>query len=393
MKIGPPRGGQREGAPAMRDKSKRRASPLPKAGPSKRAWGEPALAGPPSPTVYSPTSGTLVEPSMGGSWSIVEAFLQRRAEELERLLATRREEVHRVGEERDGFQRELDEARKEQDLACRDKDIAVGTAMEQLSQLQELRACMRPLEMRAQVAGQQSERSEMWGTQRGPSVEVTQATAERARRQEEWLANKAALGQWGVLHWAREHHILLDGASVALRSIHNGLVRMPRDLLPELGQGVTQMGRLLVGHRRRAMADPRAWWEVAVDMAEPLPGHSEVLAMVVAQLEVDLVGRITEADSGGGGGAEILLQHLVHSFCLSVGLRVIGSGEGSMVGDDVVWESVLGEYMFKKQFGELRSIVGGVAGDEEGLLGEAANNDEDHVKTFRIGEFNDMIHQ
>ncbi|KAG5718810.1 hypothetical protein E4T56_gene2702 [Termitomyces sp. T112] len=122
--------------------------------------------------------------------------------------------------------------------------------------------------------------------------------AERAQRQEEWLANKAASGRWGVLYWAREHRILLDGASAALGSIHDGLVRMPGDLPPELGQGVTQMGRLLVGHRQRAMADPRAWWEVAVDMAELLPGHPEVLVTVVAQLEVDLVERIAEVDLG-----------------------------------------------------------------------------------------------
>ncbi|KNZ81941.1 hypothetical protein J132_09979 [Termitomyces sp. J132] len=130
MKIGPPWGGRREGAPTTRDKGKRRASPLPETGPSKRARGELALAGPSGPTVYFPTSGTLVELSTGGSWSIVKAFLQRWAEELERLLATRGEEVHRVGKERDGLWRELDEARKEQDLVHRDKDIAVGTAME-----------------------------------------------------------------------------------------------------------------------------------------------------------------------------------------------------------------------------------------------------------------------
>ncbi|KAG5350421.1 hypothetical protein C0989_011133, partial [Termitomyces sp. Mn162] len=75
--------------------SKRRASPLPEVGPSKWAWGEPALAGPPGPMVYSLTSGTLVEPSAGGLWLIVEAFLQRWAEELERLLAACGEEVRR----------------------------------------------------------------------------------------------------------------------------------------------------------------------------------------------------------------------------------------------------------------------------------------------------------
>ncbi|KAG5349034.1 hypothetical protein C0989_006467 [Termitomyces sp. Mn162] len=130
MKIGPLRSGQREGAPVTCNKGKWRASPLPEVGPSKRAQGEPAMAGPPGPIVYFPTSGALVEPSVGGLWSIIEAFLQRQAEELERLLATCGEEVCRVGEERDRFQRELDEARKEQDLARRDKDIAVGTTME-----------------------------------------------------------------------------------------------------------------------------------------------------------------------------------------------------------------------------------------------------------------------
>ncbi|KNZ73427.1 hypothetical protein J132_03949 [Termitomyces sp. J132] len=205
MKIGPPRGGQREGAPATCNKGKWRASPSPEVGPSKWAWGEPALVGPPGPTVYSPTSGTLVEPSVGGSWSIVKAFLQRQAEELESLLATCGEEVRRVGEERDGFWRKLDEAWKERDLACRDKDIAMGTTTEQLSQLQELRARMRPLEAQAQAAEQRSEGLGMRGTQRGPSAEVTQAMAERAQWWEEWLANKAALGRWGVLHKCSLH--------------------------------------------------------------------------------------------------------------------------------------------------------------------------------------------
>ncbi|KAG5727058.1 hypothetical protein E4T56_gene20305 [Termitomyces sp. T112] len=75
------------------------------------------MAGPPGPTVYSLTSGALVEQSAGESWLIAEAFLWRWAEELERLLATHGEEVHRVGEERDGLWRELDEAQKEWDLA------------------------------------------------------------------------------------------------------------------------------------------------------------------------------------------------------------------------------------------------------------------------------------
>ncbi|KAG5349033.1 hypothetical protein C0989_006466 [Termitomyces sp. Mn162] len=160
---------------------------------------------------------------------------------------------------------------------------------------------MRPLEVWVEVVGQQLEGSGTRGTQWGPSVEVTRVTAERAWQQEEWLANEAASGQPGVLYWAREHCILLDGASAALESIHDRLVRMPRDLLPELGQGVMQMGRLLAEHRRRATADPGVWWEVAVDVVELLPGHPKVLSIVVAQLEVDLVERIAEVDSGGEG--------------------------------------------------------------------------------------------
>ncbi|KAG5332382.1 hypothetical protein C0989_007107 [Termitomyces sp. Mn162] len=125
MKIGPPWGGQREGAPATHNKGKWMASPSLEVGPSKQAWGEPAMAGPPGPTVYSLTSGALVEQSAGESWSIAEALLRCQAEELERLLAT-------CGEERDGLWRELDKAQKEWDLAHRDKEIAVGTTTERL---------------------------------------------------------------------------------------------------------------------------------------------------------------------------------------------------------------------------------------------------------------------
>ncbi|KAG5730925.1 hypothetical protein E4T56_gene7065 [Termitomyces sp. T112] len=130
MKVGPLQGGWREGAPAARDKSKWRASPLPEAGPSKQALEKLAMAGPPGPTVYFLISGALVEQSAGGSWSAAKAFLQCQVEELERLLATLREDACRMGEERDGFQKELDGAQREWDLACRDKDITMGTATE-----------------------------------------------------------------------------------------------------------------------------------------------------------------------------------------------------------------------------------------------------------------------
>ncbi|KAG5336696.1 hypothetical protein C0989_012081 [Termitomyces sp. Mn162] len=37
------------------------------------------------------------------------------------------------------------------------------------------------------------------------------------------------------------------------------------------------------------MVDSRAWWEVVMDMGEPLPEHPDVLVIVVAQLEVDML--------------------------------------------------------------------------------------------------------
>ncbi|KAG5332837.1 hypothetical protein C0989_006461 [Termitomyces sp. Mn162] len=225
MKVGPPRGGRREGAPSMQEKGKRRASPSPE-------------AGPPGSAVYSPTSGAPVEQSADRSWSVAEAFLRRQVESLERLLVAH--------EERDRARRELDGVWRERDLAWKDKDIAVGTAAEQLSHLQELEVWMVHLQVRAEAAEVVMHAGEVW------------VAAERVRWREEWLANEAASGWQGVLYWAREHRILLDRVSAALGSIHDGLARMPGDLPPELGQGVTQMGRLLAGHRRRATADPGA---------------------------------------------------------------------------------------------------------------------------------------
>ncbi|KNZ72194.1 hypothetical protein J132_04475 [Termitomyces sp. J132] len=279
MKVGPPRGGWREGAPSMQEKGKRRASPSPEAGPSKRVRGEQVMGGPPGSAVYFPTSRAPVEQSADRLWLVAEAYLQRRVEGLERLLVTREEEIQG----------------REWDLARKDKDVAGGTAAERLSHLQELEVRTVHLQAwveAAEVATQQAGGSGVRETQQGSSAEEVRAVAERAQRWEEWLANKVASGRRGVLYWARKHRILLDGVSAVLGSIHDGLARMPGDLPPELGQGVTQMGRLLAGHRRRATADPGAWWEIAMDVGEPLPGQPKVLAAVVAQLEVFMVGRV-----------------------------------------------------------------------------------------------------
>ncbi|KAG5731235.1 hypothetical protein E4T56_gene14500 [Termitomyces sp. T112] len=60
MKVGPPWGGRREGAPSMQEKGKWRASPSPEAGPSKRARGEQAMGGPPGSAVMVGCGGLSV---------------------------------------------------------------------------------------------------------------------------------------------------------------------------------------------------------------------------------------------------------------------------------------------------------------------------------------------
>ncbi|KNZ75273.1 hypothetical protein J132_03693 [Termitomyces sp. J132] len=192
MKVGPPQGGQREGASSTQEKGKQRVSPSPEVGPSRQAWGEQVMGGPPGSVVYSPTSGAPVEQSAGRSWSVVEAYLRRRVETLEQLLVTCEEEVQGVWEERDGVWRE-------QDLAWKDKDVAMGTAAERLSRLQELEVQMVHLQARAEVATQQTGGPGAWETQQGPSAGEVWAAAERAWQREEWLANKAASGWQGVL--------------------------------------------------------------------------------------------------------------------------------------------------------------------------------------------------
>ncbi|KNZ77111.1 hypothetical protein J132_06905 [Termitomyces sp. J132] len=154
-------------------------------------------------------SGAPIEQSTDRSWSVAEAYLRRRVEGLERLLVTCEEEIQGVWEERDGAQRErdgaqreLDGVQREWDLAWKDKDVAVGTAVERLSRLQELEVRTVHLQARAEaaeVATQQAGGSGVWETQQGSSAGEVRAAAERARRQEEWLANKVASGRQGVL--------------------------------------------------------------------------------------------------------------------------------------------------------------------------------------------------
>ncbi|KAG5729758.1 hypothetical protein E4T56_gene922 [Termitomyces sp. T112] len=114
------------------------------------------------------------------------------------------------------------------------------------------------------------------------------AELEAARQREDWLANKAASGCTGILCWVREHWVLLDSASTAFTSIQDGLMQGSTVQPSELQQGMARLERLLAEHWRHNVVAPGLWWELAVDAGEALLGLAEVLAVVQAQMEVNL---------------------------------------------------------------------------------------------------------
>ncbi|KNZ71607.1 hypothetical protein J132_08118 [Termitomyces sp. J132] len=153
-------------------------------------------------------------------------------------------------------------------------------------------ATERALEVRglrehlAQVEGQPAGKAE--GRGRVPEGDALWAELEAARRREDWLANEAASGRVGILCWVREHRVFLDGASAVFALIQDGLMQGSAVQPPELQQGMAQLERLLAGHRRHNAVAPGSRWEVAADAGEALPGLAEILAVVWAQMEVDL---------------------------------------------------------------------------------------------------------
>ncbi|KNZ76881.1 hypothetical protein J132_07067 [Termitomyces sp. J132] len=162
------------------------------------------MGGPPGSMVYSPTSGAPVEQSADRSWSVAEAFLRHWVESLEQLLVAHEEEVQGVWEERDRARRELDGVRRERDLARKDKDIAVGTATERLSCLQELEVRTVHLQVRAEaaeVAMQQAGGSGAQENQQGSSAGEVQVAVGGMACQRGGLgpARSASLGQ-GASH-------------------------------------------------------------------------------------------------------------------------------------------------------------------------------------------------
>ncbi|KAG5734539.1 hypothetical protein E4T56_gene4306 [Termitomyces sp. T112] len=253
-----------------------RASPPSEAGPSKRPRGCESLAGPPGSSLFSPTPGIPSEWSLSPPAPIpliTEVFLHKQVEALTTLLEVREGELQQVREDHDM-------ARTEKEVMERERNTSVRVAMERALEVRGLREHL--MQMEGQPAG------EAEGRGRAPEGDALWVELEAARRREDWSANEAALGHAGILCWVREHRVLLDGASAVFASIQDGLTQGSAVQPLELQQGMVRLERLLAGHWRRNAVAPGLWWEVAADAGEALPGLAEILAVVRAQMEVDL---------------------------------------------------------------------------------------------------------
>ncbi|KAG5729772.1 hypothetical protein E4T56_gene928 [Termitomyces sp. T112] len=240
--VGPPWGGRREGASSAADCGKWRASPPLGVGPSKRPWGH--------------GRGTGIKFSGAPAFDHRGLPLQAGGGANSGIDSTGGGASMSEGGSRHGAGREG----------------GIGAGMEHLSAGG---AGGRPME--------EVEEQEM-----ALEAGLLWAELEVARWREDWLANEAASGRVGILRWVREHWVLLDSASTVFVSIQDGLAQMPVGQPLELQQRMARVGRLLVGHRWRNAVAPGSWWKVAADTGEALPGLAEVLAVVRAQMEIDL---------------------------------------------------------------------------------------------------------
>ncbi|KAG5332539.1 hypothetical protein C0989_006976 [Termitomyces sp. Mn162] len=252
------------------------ASPPSGAGPSKKPHGRKPSAGHLESFLFSPTPGVPLERSSSPPTPIpliTEVFLRKQVEALMTSLAVRQGELRRAREDHDM-------AWTEKEAMEWERNTSVHMATEQALEVRGLR------ERLTQMEGQPAGEAEGWG--RALEGDALWVELEAARRREDWLANKAALGCMGILCWVQEHRVLLDGASAAFASIQDRLTQGSVVQPPELQQGMAQLERLLAGHRRHNAVAPGSWWEVAADAGEVLPGLAEVLAVVRAQMEVNL---------------------------------------------------------------------------------------------------------
>ncbi|KAG5348775.1 hypothetical protein C0989_008311 [Termitomyces sp. Mn162] len=275
-KAGFSQGGQGKGASSVVIRGKRQASPSSRVGLSKRPRGCKPSAGPPESLLFSPTPGIPLERLLSPPTPIpliTEVFLCKQVEALTTLLAAREGELWWAREDRDV-------ARTEKEAMEWERNTLVCVATERVLEVRGLQE--RLTQMEGQPAGEAEGRGQV------PGGDAWWVELEAARQREDWLANEATLGRVGILCWVQEHRVLLDGVSMAFVSIQDGLMQGSAVQPPELQQGMAQLERLLAGHQRCNAVAPGLWWEVAVDMGEALLGLVEVLAVVRAQMEVDL---------------------------------------------------------------------------------------------------------
>ncbi|KAG5723254.1 hypothetical protein E4T56_gene255 [Termitomyces sp. T112] len=272
--VGPLWSGWREGASSAADHEKWRASSLSEAGLSKRPQGHELMAGPSGFHIYSPTPGRTLR--MGVKFSGAPAFDHRGLSS-------------QVGGGANGG-----------------IDGMGGGALMGKGGLRRGTGGEGGVRVGAEHLGASgtgaSTREEVEEWEMAPEGGLLWAELEVARRREDWLANEAALGHAGILCWVQEHWVLLDGASAAFASIQDGLAQMPVGQPLELQQGMARVGRLLAGHWQRNAVALGSWWEVVADAGEALPELAEVLAVVWAQMEIDLGVAML------AGGAEVFWQ-------------------------------------------------------------------------------------
>ncbi|KAG6894837.1 hypothetical protein C0993_010608, partial [Termitomyces sp. T159_Od127] len=280
IRVGPPRGKQR---PSEVARGKRRASLPPEAGPSKRPRGDASMAGPPGIHIFSPTSARpqpAPQETMEQSLLASTVELRRQLQEVYAQSRRQREELATTAMDRD--------------RARRDRDVALAAVRERESELGALRAQVAELESRVarEPPGE------------GHAVVAAQMAEREAVRRRDWALREAASSRGGVLRWAREHRLLLDGASAAHALLREGVGRMPFNLPAELDIGLAQLDILLAGHRRRNAIAPGSWLDVAVDTGEGLPVREDHLAALATQMETAMLVTGPPAESREGADGE-----------------------------------------------------------------------------------------
>ncbi|KAG6863661.1 hypothetical protein C0993_010697 [Termitomyces sp. T159_Od127] len=181
IRVGPPCGKRR---PSEAAQGKRRASPPPEVGPSKRPRGNASMVGPPGIHIFLPTSAR----PQPAPHETMEQSLLASTVELHRQL---QEAYAQSRRQRD----ELATTAMDQDRARRDRDVALAAVREQESELGALRAQMAELESRVarETPGE------------GHTVVAARMVEWEVVRRQDWALLQAASSQGGVLRKCPAH--------------------------------------------------------------------------------------------------------------------------------------------------------------------------------------------